>query len=68
MNTEIPQFVEWHKGWAIIQVPNAYTMRPSREIIGLYLAVKISGDVCKVLHDVDIPDLKATIDECVRSR
>jgi hypothetical protein len=62
--SDLPHFLEWYKGWAIIEVPNAYRMS-NGDKTSLYLAIRIHmgapNSLCEVLADVDLPDLKAGI-------
>jgi hypothetical protein len=62
---DTPHFLEWYKGWAIIEVPNAYMRGLNCSAISLYLAIRIHmgapNNLCEVRADVDLPDLKAGI-------
>jgi hypothetical protein len=71
--SQIPHSVEWYKAYAIIDIPEAYTMS-SGQRVSLYIAVRfIYGaptpiPIVVVLNGVDIPDLKADIDESYRGK
>lgn len=68
MNPELPHYVEWYRGYAIIEIPKAYEMM-SKQKVSLYIAVRFihgaPSPIPKVivLNGIDIPDLKANIDE-----
>ena len=54
-------YIEMYHNWMILEVKDAYTMHPSGQKTSVFVAVKIGDGTVK--SGIDIPDLKADIDE-----